>query len=146
MSTQAEASASASTFPVSILDYGAGNIVSLQNSLVSCGYSDLSFISTPQQIRDAKVIIFPGVGAFGSAMEKLNGMPGVVDALKQYIQEERPYFGICLGMQVCKKRSEERKKIVLLCVCACVFVVVLLFCRFAVLCDALTLTQQRREN
>ena len=130
MSTQAEASASASTFPVSILDYGAGNIVSLQNSLVSCGYSDLSFISTPQQIRDAKVIIFPGVGAFGSAMEKLNGMPGVVDALKQYIQEERPYFGICLGMQVCKKRNEERKKIVLFC---CVCVCLLLFYCFVIL-------------
>lgn len=46
-----------------------------------------------------KVIVFPGVGSFGSAMETLNAK-GFTEPLSAYIKQDRPFFGICLGMQV----------------------------------------------
>lgn len=47
----------------------------------------------------AQVIVFPGVGSFGNAMETLNAK-GFTEPLKDYIKKDRPFFGICLGMQV----------------------------------------------
>lgn len=49
--------------------------------------------------RGVKVIVFPGVGSFGSAMETLNAK-GFTEPLSAYIKQDRPFFGICLGMQV----------------------------------------------
>lgn len=48
---------------------------------------------------EVKVIVFPGVGSFGSAMETLNAK-GFTEPLSAYIKQDRPFFGICLGMQV----------------------------------------------
>ncbi|CAN0123632.1 unnamed protein product [Ascophyllum nodosum] len=90
---------------VSFLDYGAGNVRSVRNAIKVLGYLIVD-IQTPQDIHDAQVIVFPGVGAFGNAMETLN-RKGFTDALIAYIKEDRPFFGICLGLQTLFDGSEE---------------------------------------
>ena len=90
---------------VTVLDYGAGNIRSLVNALKLLGYS-VTFVKEAGDILRAERLIFPGVGAFGSAMALLESS-GYVEPLKTYIQQDRPYLGICLGLQTLCKGSEE---------------------------------------
>jgi imidazole glycerol-phosphate synthase len=92
-------------FKVSILDYGAGNVRSVRNAVASLGY-ELEDISSAQQIADASVLIFPGVGAYGSAMRVLQEQ-GYDAAIKQYLANDKPFLGICLGMQTLFDASEE---------------------------------------
>ena len=63
-------------------------------------------ISTPGDIAAAQVLVFPGVGSVGNAMTTLVER-GLLDALRQYVSQGRPYFGICLGMQTLFEGSEE---------------------------------------
>ena len=58
---------------VSLLDYGAGNVRSLRNAIRALGY-EIVDISTAEEIAAAKVIVFPGVGIFGQAMQVLNSV------------------------------------------------------------------------
>jgi imidazole glycerol-phosphate synthase len=91
---------------VSLLDYGAGNVRSVRNAIYENGY-DIEDITTPEQIRDAKVIVFPGVGSYASAMRVLKSK-GYEEPLKQYLANaDRPFLGICLGMQTLFESSEE---------------------------------------
>jgi len=90
---------------VSLLDYGAGNVRSVRNAITSCGY-DIVDITHPSQIDDASVIIFPGVGSYHSAMDVLK-REGYDAALRVYLAADRPYLGICLGMQTLFESSEE---------------------------------------
>mmetsp|Transcript_8947 Transcript_8947/g.16120 ORF Transcript_8947/g.16120 Transcript_8947/m.16120 type:complete len:574 (+) Transcript_8947:198-1919(+) len=90
---------------VSLLDYGAGNVRSVRNAITSCGYT-ITDITHPSQINDADVIIFPGVGSYHSAMDVLK-KEGYDAALREYLKEDRPYLGICLGMQTLFESSEE---------------------------------------
>ncbi|KWU44108.1 Imidazoleglycerol phosphate synthase [Rhodotorula sp. JG-1b] len=88
-----------------LLDYGAGNVTSLANSVRSLGY-EFKWIQTAEDIKNADRILFPGVGAFGSAMEGLHER-GFVEPLKEYIASGRPYMGICIGMQALFASSVE---------------------------------------
>ena len=90
---------------VSLLDYGAGNVRSVRNAITSCGYSIID-ITSPSQIDTADVIIFPGVGSYHSAMTVLKST-GYDVALRSYLAADRPYLGICLGMQTLFESSEE---------------------------------------
>jgi glutamine amidotransferase/cyclase len=90
---------------VSILDYGAGNVRSVRNAIGALGY-EIRDIASAEQIRDAAVVVFPGVGAFGSAVSVLEE-GGYGDALASYLREDRPFLGICLGMQTLFESSEE---------------------------------------
>jgi glutamine amidotransferase/cyclase len=63
-------------------------------------------VESAADIAAADKLIFPGVGAFGQAMEILR-QRGYTQALKDYIQSDRPFFGICLGMQLLFDGSEE---------------------------------------
>ena len=91
---------------VSLLDYGAGNVRSVRNAITAAGY-EIEDITNPSQIKDAKVIIFPGVGSYRSAMSVLKEK-GYVDPLREYLKDHsRPYLGICLGMQTLFQSSEE---------------------------------------
>ena len=91
---------------VSLLDYGAGNVRSVRNAIRANGY-EIEDITDPSQIDDAKVIIFPGVGAYGTAMKILHEK-GYVEPLKKYLSDhKRPFLGICLGMQTLFESSEE---------------------------------------
>ncbi|BGP38571.1 Histidine biosynthesis bifunctional protein hisB [Rhodotorula kratochvilovae] len=88
-----------------LLDYGAGNVASLANSVRKLGF-EFKWVQTPEDIDKADRILFPGVGAFGSAMAGLRKR-GFVEPLKAYIASGRPYMGICIGMQALFEDSVE---------------------------------------
>jgi glutamine amidotransferase/cyclase len=90
---------------VTLLDYGAGNVRSVRNAIKKAGYSIIE-VESAGDILQAERLVFPGVGSFRTCMERLHQL-GYVDALKQYIAADRPFFGICLGMQVLFEGSEE---------------------------------------
>lgn len=91
---------------VTVLDYGAGNIRSLVNALKSLGHV-VKFVEGPQQVLEAEKLVFPGVGAFASAMDGLRRFPGLLEALKTYLESNRPFLGICIGLQTLFSGSEE---------------------------------------
>ncbi|KAF8202862.1 hypothetical protein BJ912DRAFT_942148 [Pholiota molesta] len=88
-----------------LLDYGAGNVQSLANSLTSLGHA-FQWIKDPADFDRATTLVFPGVGAFASAIGGLHER-GLFEPLRAYILSGRPYFGICIGMQVLFESSAE---------------------------------------
>ncbi|WVR08437.1 imidazoleglycerol phosphate synthase, cyclase subunit [Kwoniella sp. DSM 27419] len=88
-----------------ILDYGAGNVRSLANSIKKLGY-EFEWVNDESDFDKAEKLIFPGVGSFAQAMESLR-QSGRYDQLKRYIASGKPYFGICIGMQVLFASSAE---------------------------------------
>lgn len=90
---------------VTLLDYGAGNVQSVFNAIQSLGYK-VHFVQDPEDILRAQRLIFPGVGAFGACVDALQ-RKGFMEPLRQYLKEDRPFFGICLGMQTLFESSEE---------------------------------------
>lgn len=85
-----------------IIDYGAGNIKSIQFAFKRLGY-DAVLSSSVEEIKKADKVIFPGVGEASSAMKKLrvSGLDDIIPKLKQ------PVLGICLGMQLLCNSTEE---------------------------------------
>lgn len=90
---------------VTLLDYGAGNVRSIRNALARFG-CEIKDVETGADILDAQVLVFPGVGVFGPAMERLQAL-GVVDALRTYLKSNRAFLGICIGLQVLFETSSE---------------------------------------
>jgi glutamine amidotransferase len=91
---------------IAIVDYGMGNPGSIHNMLSKIG-ADSIITSDSKTIREADKLILPGVGAFDTAMTNLNRM-GVISVLNEMVlQKEKPILGICLGMQLMSKCSEE---------------------------------------
>ncbi|KAF8350124.1 hypothetical protein F5887DRAFT_1223901 [Amanita rubescens] len=88
-----------------LLDYGAGNVQSLANTLTILGHR-FTWISDPADFEKATSLIFPGVGAFETAIGHLASR-GFLEPLRDYIRSGRPYFGICIGMQVLFQSSTE---------------------------------------
>lgn len=91
---------------IAIVDYGSGNIQAIQNIFTKLKI-DTYFASTPEDIERAEKIILPGVGAFDEAMTQLNnsGMRASLD--KFALVDKKPVLGICVGMQIMAKTSEE---------------------------------------
>ena len=85
-----------------IINYGAGNIKSIQFAFKRLGFEAL-LTNNPEEIKTADKVIFPGVGEASSAMQKLkeSGLDRLIPKLKQ------PVLGICLGMQLMCKSTEE---------------------------------------
>lgn len=90
---------------ISILDYGAGNLRSVQNTLAELG-AEFELIRDSARLRQAAKIILPGVGHFGQMMRALDQMQ-VRAALLERIREGAPFLGICLGLQALFQSSEE---------------------------------------
>jgi len=90
---------------VFLLDYGAGNVLSVINAIKSQG-CDVTIISDPSQIPSASKLIFPGVGSFGACVKALE-TKGFIEPLKQFIASGKPLLGVCLGMQLLFEESEE---------------------------------------
>ena len=90
---------------LAIIDYGAGNIGSVQRACAETGIQ--SFITAnPGDLKNAERIIFPGVGAAPTTMQNLN-RTGLGAAIKEAFAAGIPILGICLGAQVVLDRSEE---------------------------------------
>ena len=93
---------------ISIVNYGMGNLGSIVNMYKKIGVKT-ELISTAAEIEKAQKILLPGVGSFDAAMERIAAL-GIKEALdKKALQEKIPILGICLGMQLLTKSSEEGK-------------------------------------
>ena len=92
--------------PVAIVDYDAGNLMSVRRACREVGL-DAEISSDPDVVRSADRIIFPGVGAAGSAMRSLR-CSGVGEALVDAYRSGKPILGICLGLQISMEHSEEQ--------------------------------------
>jgi imidazole glycerol phosphate synthase glutamine amidotransferase subunit len=90
---------------ITILDYGAGNIRSVQNTLSEIG-AEYELVRDADALGRAAKIILPGVGHFGQMMRALDQMQ-VRDALLERIRSGVPFLGICLGLQALFESSEE---------------------------------------
>jgi glutamine amidotransferase len=91
---------------ITIVDYGVGNVGSIQNMLKKVGAGSVVG-SSPEEIARATKLILPGVGAFDAGMEHLT-RSGLVPSLRRKALDERiPVLGLCLGMQLMTRRSEE---------------------------------------
>lgn len=100
---------SAGNSVVTLLDYGAGNVRSVRNAIRRLGF-DVKDVQTPEDILNANRLIFPGVGAFAAAMDVLS-KNGMAEALCEYIENDRPFLGICLGLQLLFESSEEKGQV-----------------------------------
>jgi glutamine amidotransferase len=92
--------------PTIVLDYGAGNLTSVENALRHLGAS-FKTTSHPADLEDAEGVIFPGVGEAAASMAVLE-KTGLGEALRSYLASGRKVLGICIGCQVIFDRSEER--------------------------------------
>lgn len=95
----------ASKGEVTLLDYGAGNVRSVRNAIMKLGFT-VKDVTTADEIMAADRLIFPGVGAYGSAMDILK-QRGLVDPLREYCASGKPFMGVCLGLQLLFDGSEE---------------------------------------
>ena len=88
-----------------IVDYGMGNLRSVQKAFERIG-EDAQISSDPQQVAEANRIVLPGVGAFRDAVNALHEHQ-LVDVLQDHIAADRPFLGICLGLQMLFEESLE---------------------------------------
>ena len=90
---------------VTIIDYGMGNLYSVQNAFKAIGAEPI-VTSDAEVIAQAEKILLPGVGAFGDCMENLH-KSGLIPVIMESLQSGKPFLGICLGMQVLFEGSDE---------------------------------------
>ncbi len=90
---------------IAIIDYGAGNLRSVVNALTRLGYQP-KVTSRPDEVLEAQAVILPGVGAAGDTMASLKAL-GLVGPICQVITEGRPFFGVCIGLQILFTGTEE---------------------------------------
>lgn len=90
---------------ITLLDYGAGNVRSVRNAIRKLGF-EVKDVKNPDDIVQAEKLVFPGVGSFGNAMERLR-REGYIKPLIEHIRADRPFLGICIGLQSLFSGSEE---------------------------------------
>ena len=90
---------------IGIIDYDAGNLRSVEKALVSLG-EEVIVSRDSSEILQADKVILPGVGSFGDAMNNLDKF-GLVDTIKKVAASGTPFLGICLGLQLLFKESDE---------------------------------------
>jgi len=90
---------------IALIDYGMGNLLSVYKAFQACD-ADVKIVSRANEVEKADAVILPGVGNFGDGMKHLieHGLDSVV---KEIINSEKPFLGICLGMQLLMNFSEE---------------------------------------
>jgi glutamine amidotransferase len=90
---------------IAVIDYGAGNLRSIKRALEAAG-AEVLVTSNPADVRHADAVVFPGVGAAGAAMSRLHEL-GLVKTIHEVVADDRPFLGICLGMQLMFGPQEE---------------------------------------
>ena len=90
---------------VAVLDYGIGNLRSAEKGLSRAG-ADARLTADLGLIADADAVVLPGVGAFGACMDAL-GASGLDDIALDAVEAQRPFLGICVGMQMLYEGSDE---------------------------------------
>lgn len=90
---------------IAIIDYGAGNIHSIEKALEHVG-ATVQVTDDPTVVAEAQAVVLPGVGSGGSAMARMSAK-GLDDAIRQATQQGKPFLGICLGMQLLADHHEE---------------------------------------
>lgn len=90
---------------IAIIDYGAGNLQSVRKAFDYLGVQT-QVTSDPKVLLNAEAAILPGVGAFGDSMQALESV-GMVQPIRDFVTSNRPFLGICLGMQLLFEGSEE---------------------------------------
>jgi glutamine amidotransferase len=100
---------------VAVIDYGSGNLHSAAKALERAareGGSNekIEVTNDPEKIRRADRVVLPGVGAFADCKEGLDAVPGMIEAMTEAVQKNgKPFFGICVGMQLLAERGRENK-------------------------------------
>lgn len=90
---------------IALLDYGSGNLRSVEKALRKVG-ADLLVTTQPAAMRDARAIVLPGVGAFDDCITAMQRQE-LLGAVQDFIRTGRPFLGICVGYQALFERSEE---------------------------------------
>ncbi len=90
---------------IGIIDYGAGNLESVQKALTYLGVES-RIVGQPDALECCRGLILPGVGNFGAAVQTLH-RNGLFPEIKAWLEQDRPFLGICLGMQLLFQNSEE---------------------------------------
>lgn len=90
---------------IAIIDYGAGNLQSVEKALRHLG-CQCQITADPGELAAAQAAVLPGVGAFGDAMGQLRAR-GLEEPIRQFVSSGKPFLGICLGLQILFEESEE---------------------------------------
>jgi imidazole glycerol phosphate synthase glutamine amidotransferase subunit len=90
---------------VAVVDYGAGNLVSIGQALTAVG-ADVAIVTGPAGLVGADLLLVPGVGAAAPAMARLVAQ-GLVSPIRDWVRADRPFLGICLGLQLLFEGSDE---------------------------------------
>jgi glutamine amidotransferase len=98
---------------VAIVDYGSGNLHSAAKAFERAARDavpeqKILVTSDPEAVRNAERVVLPGVGAFADCRRGLDAIPGMLEALEESVRRRgRPFFGICVGMQLMAERGRE---------------------------------------
>ena len=90
---------------IAIVDYGAGNLRSVVNAVSKLGYQP-EVTSSPAEVLNAEAVILPGVGAAADTMASLKKLE-LISPIRRFISEDRPFLGVCIGLQILFAGTEE---------------------------------------
>jgi len=90
---------------ITLIDYGMCNLLNVARALEHCG-AEVTITEDPAAVLSAEKLVVPGVGAFSACMHELEER-GFADAIRRYVDTQRPMLGICVGMQMLFETSEE---------------------------------------
>ncbi len=90
---------------IAVVDFGAGNLRSVAKALDRSGLTP-DVTQDPAAVRRADAVVLPGVGAFADAVARLKST-GLEDAIRDTLDAQRPYLGLCLGLQVLFEEGDE---------------------------------------
>lgn len=98
---------------ITIVDYGSGNLLSAQQSFIKAATLigidvEIQISNNPKNLELSTHVVLPGQGAFKTCMDGIQKIPGMEDELNKFVKiKQRPFFGICVGMQLLAGNSEE---------------------------------------